>query len=270
MAYDRDGTQLYRVASTGTGTPTAATLTQMQDANRESGSGTGNWVQDFACFIFPELRDLVGMWAVGTNSGAPSGTVFTAQTSVDTTNGVDGTWVTYISSFTVAQNYKPSFRNNIALSNATGVKAVRVRCTNAGNQGYLVHLYGKPSAASDRIELWHPTLDQQLGNTAAYLDWGNRPVSTTETRQFRIKNLSSLATANTITVGLEAMTDAAPTYVSQHTFSYNGGAYASTVTIPNLTAGQVSAVIDIRQTLVSNAALGLWAQRVYANVTSWS
>lgn len=270
MAYDTDGTQLFRVAASGTGTPTGATPTQTTDSNRESGSGPGNWVQDYSCFIFPQLRDLAGIWALGINGGSPSGTQFTAQVSSDTTNGVDGTWVTYIASFTVAQNYKPSFRTSIALATATGVKAVRVRCTNAGNQSLLVHLYGTIPAASDRIEFWHPTLDQPLTSLPAHLDWGNRPRSTNETRQFRIKNLSGVATANTITVGLEALTDASPTYVSQHQFSYNGGPFGATATIPSLAPNTVSAIIDIQQNISATAALGLWSQRAYANVGSWS
>lgn len=270
MAYDRDGTQLFRVASSGTGTPTSSTQAQLTDSNRESGTGPGNWVQDYSCFIFPELRDMAGIWALGTNSGAPSGTQFTAQVSVDTTNGVDGTWTTYVASFTVAQNYKPSFRNNIAIATATGVKAVRVRCTNAGNQSILVHLYGTLSATSERLEFWHPTLDQPLNSSPAHLDWGNRARSTTQTRQFRIKNISSIATANTITVGVEALTDASPTYVSQHQISYNGGAYGATASISSLAPGAISAVCDIQQALTSTAALGLWNQRVYANAGSWT
>lgn len=268
LAYDRDGTQLFRVAANGTGSPTSTTQQQLIDTNKESGNGTGNFGDDYACLIFPEPRDLVGIWAVGTNGG-PSATNMTSQVSTDTTNGVDGTWVNWLS-FTVAANYKPSFRTHIATGAANGVIAIRVKQVGLSNQGKIIHLYGTPSAAaSDRLELWHPTLNQSLNITPAYLDWGNRPRDTTATRQFRIKNLSSALVANSITVGMESLSDASPTYVSQHQFAYNGGAFASTATISALAPGEISAIIDVRQTLINTASLGLWAQRVYAATGEW-
>lgn len=269
MAYDRDGTQVYQI--TGSGVISQRTTAEMKLWNGEALNGpsfnTGGG--GYEVVIFPELRDLKAI-AISYTLGQGGG-IQAAQSSADTTTGLDGTWNT-ITTPAAGAVTKEAMRNSISTVVANGIKAIRFSLT-LGLSSFAVaymHLYGQPSANTDRLEFWHPTLDQPLAQTPAWLDWGNRPEGSVATKQFRIKNRSTSLTASPITVGIEALTDSTPTYISQHDFSYNGGAYGPTVTIPSLVPGEISQLFTIRQTLLSNATLGLWTQRVYADAGAWS
>lgn len=279
IAYDRDGTQLYVMNQ---GTVTAIASANVKALNNESddafnsgdGAGGSNPGAYYIIFMFPQLTDLVGYHC---NLSMGSYTTFSAiETSTDTTNGMDGTWTAVASPVTVSEAAAPGYRTHITAQSIPGIKAIRFSAT-TGSGGFggahwkSIHLYGKPSAAGDRLSFWHPTLDQPLSDFPAYLDWGNRPRSTSQTIQVRVKNRSTTLTASSITVGMDALTDASsPTYVSQHLFSYQGSGYASTISIPSLAPGAVSDVVSVQQTLLDTAALGLWAQRLYATAGSWA
>lgn len=267
IAYDRDGTQGYSLDSGFTTVRGSIPAANMQAMNKEDGAGynaLGGYGNVGYCLYFPILMDI-------TNAFLCTFALGTAAVSADTTNGVDGTWSTI--TMTNQTFTKPNARQQItAVSGATGIKALRF-AVNGGFANsptvFAMHLYGKPSAVSDRLEFWHPTLDQSLNATPALLDWGNRPRGTTATQQFRVKNLSSTLNANSITVGMESLTDASPTYVSQHTFALGAGAFAATATIPSLSPGQISDVVTVQQALSTTAALSLWWQRIYATAGSW-
>lgn len=273
LAYDRDGTQVYaRWGNLAFDVPGAlvgqAALNALNDESTATAMEAGYGANDAAILVlFPALRDI---GHIHLSCQASQGLTF--AWSPDTTNGTDGTWNTV----TVANqaNTRTAMRTAIAATpTILGAKALRYTQDNGGStdpRTWSLHLYGKPSATSDRLEFWHPTLDQPLSDFPAYLDWGNRPQGTSQMRQVRVKNLSGSLTANSVTVGMQALTDATPTLVSQHQFSVSGSAYAATVSLGNMSPGQVSDVINIEQTLLSNAVLGLWDQRVYADAGSWS
>jgi hypothetical protein len=126
------------------------------------------------------------------------------------------------------------------------------------------------TAATQRLLFWHPTLNQPLSDFPAYFDWGNRPRSSVATRDVRVKNTSDILTASTTVVGVEALTDASPTFVGQHTVSLSGGGFGASVVIPTLAPGQVSPVLTVKQDLLASAALGPWSQRLYAEVGVWT
>lgn len=265
MAYDRDGTQMYQISGAGviTARPGSALIAWNSEAFTGPNFGTGGG--GYEVIIFPELRDLK---AIGISAG---GGIITTQTSVNTTNGLDGTWTTIANPVSGA-NTREAMRNSISTVVANGIKAIRFALT-AGLSFFAVpymHLYGVPSVVNDRLEFWHPTLDQPLSDTPAFLDWGNRPRSSVATKQVRIKNRSSTLTASSIVVGMEALTDASPTFVSQHDFSLDGTTFSPTVVLSSLAPGALSGLITMRQSLLSTAVLSLWSQRIYANAGSWA
>lgn len=270
MAYDRDGTQIYQWEN-GTLTPAALPATGLNDETL--GAWNVGLANKWIAFIFPEPRDLVGYLLGARHNSTLSAPSW--QSSKDTTNGIDGTWTSY-GAATIDANMAMDYRTAIQPASVTAAKAIKFNIiwggvgTNGGANLDGFHLYGQPSATGDRLEFWHPTLNQSLNATPAWFDWGNRPRSTSATKQFRIKNLSTILTASGITVGVEALTDASPTFVSQHTFSLDGGStFSPTVTISSLSPGQFSPVITVKQDLSASAALSLWAQRFYANAGSW-
>jgi len=223
--------------------------------------------------MFPELRDVTNWYATG--AGQAFGTTWQGlwvDSSVDTTNGLNGTWVNRYANpagwYSAGQPINPGYRFPTAVAAATGVKAIKFR----GNlyAWGAIHLYGVITTGQnpDRLALWHPTLDAQVG--AAYFDWGSALRGTTADLTFRVKNLSATLSANTITCSVDALTDTAPTVVGQHTLSADAITFAATASAGTLAPSTISGIMTLRRTTASNAALALWALRVNAAAASWS
>lgn len=270
MAWDRDGSVGLTIANNVPSQVSSATLISMNDETA-AGSVTSPFV-----VIFPEKRDLDGYLALTQPDGSAS---LTSQgewlwTSTDTTNGIDGTWVSLYSNPTVwhgnAEIPIPAYRTSIRSSTVLGIKAIKVAFT-AGRVGTL-HLYGEisPDENPNRLALWHPTLDQRI--TPTYFDWGNVPRSSSADRTFRVKNLSTVQTANSIRVAQEILTDTTPSVVGQHTLMKASvpSSFLAQVNVGDLAAGAISEVVTLRRVTPSNAVLSLWCHRVFAEATTWS
>jgi hypothetical protein len=76
--------------------------------------------------------------------------------------------------------------------------------------------------------------------------------------------------ANTVTVSVDAPTDAAPSVAAQHTLSDDGVNFSSSLNLGNLAADAISGVLTLRRTTPSNAAIGPWTARLLAQAASWS
>lgn len=277
MAYDRDGTQVYYGPSNFSSITAAATAARVIAANGEamSNSAMSGGNGDHGVFvIFPELRDLTHMFLAIGGNGLLSNTL---KASPDTTNGIDGTWtaITGVTNRGATRENARELIDPLTGSTGLGIKAIRFGCgAGVTFQGPVqaMHLYGEPAAGQNlnRLEFWHPMLDQPLSDFPAWLDWGDRPRGTMETRQVRVKNISTTLSANNITVGMEAITEPAPTVLSQTQVRYNAGVYGATASIAALAPGEISQIIDIKQDLVANAVLSLWTQRLYASAAGWA
>lgn len=271
MRYDKDGTQCYRL-SDGSSTPVALSPAEINSLQDESTSEIGSYSGHIRfIFIFPELRDVDGYHAqIGSYEGSyryPS----TLESSVDTTNGYDGTWVSHGN--WVNGNTIPGYRNAIQGLTLLGVRAVRFRETMQGGAitttvMRTIHLYGEPTNPDgDRLEFWHPTLDQKLG--PAGLEYGDRQRASTTDKQFRIKNLSDDQRALSVRVAMDALTGSTPSLIAQTSLSTDGTTFLSQVNIGNLEPGAISGVITQRQALQSDAQLSIWNHWTFAEATSW-
>ena len=286
MAYDRDGTVCAQLV-TNTSTVQQMSATNIQRMNDEDSDSYNNYswygnvggVTYGLAFIFPELRDISGYMVQCQHTGASRAEL---QTSVDTTNGLDGTWVTQDASWDSAGggiNYIP-MRESISNVSYNGIKAMRF-LTDMGTGGsrvilyFAVHLYGSISdyTGLDTLRMWHPTLDEPLDdNTSAdgaHLDWGDVIQGTTADRTFRVKNNSAALTANSVAISTEVATNASPTLESQITYS-DGGAFASSINIGSLAPGAISPVITVRKATSLSADLSLWWWRSVVEAGSWS
>lgn len=273
MAYDRDGTQGYYGSSGGM---TQLTQAQVQAMNAEGGGGFqwntggyngGQWIT----LIFPEKRDIdayaLFVWG---NNYSLSG----VRISTDTTNGIDGTWTTVSSPQNNGSNVKPGYRTGIQQSSFLGVKAISWSpyCNSANYGGdvsvNLVHLYGEPVPGEnpDRLEIWHPTLDQRVG--PAYFDWGDTPRGSSATKPFRVKNISNGKTAQSVRVAMELLTDTTPTILSQEALTLDGSSWLAQVNVGDLAPQQISATVQMRRTTSDTAVMGLWSYRVFAESTA--
>jgi hypothetical protein len=276
MAYDRDGTQVFKIDTsnsiTGVSAGNIAILNNENNDNYSMGSGNSGAT---LCFIFPELRDIDAYCYI--HSTSQSANTVQVATSVDTTNGIDGTWVNLGSSFVPAGGRQsvPYYRNDITTGTAAAVKSIRFYLAPQSGKNpdiATLHLFGKPSAGQNpnRLILWHPTLDQRVG--AAYFDWGDvRRSSAATDRTFRVKNNSSTLTANGVACSFDVLSDASPTLLAgQHSLSLDGTTFTNTVTIGTLAPGAISGTVTVRRTIASTAALSVWALRVVSTATSWT
>lgn len=257
MPYDTDGTVGFYFQS-GASAVTNLTSPQLIAWNNESvDTGLnvpGVWANFYVGLIFPELRDIQGFYINVQQGGS------TLQTSADTTNGYDGTWTTRLTSPTMDNgNTAPGFwRQNAQTLAVVGVRGIRYLTNGNANytNHYTFHVYGKPSTGQnpDRLDFWDPSTDIALSSAA--LDPGSGGDVTrgqSYSKTFRIKNLSSTKTATNTVVGLEMLTDTTPSQTSMFTFSYNGGAYAGTCTIPSIAPGGISQTITMQYTVSATA-----------------
>lgn len=275
MAYDRDGTQVYTISSSNAITAlTSGQIAALNNEDEDSVMIVGTSSSATLLFVFPELRDLDGYFyrnLTGTAFDAPT---LAIATSVDTTNGIDGTWSTISTGVMVKGSVKPAYRSGIVSTTALAVRAVRFYAANTYTSAYFqpsaVHLYGEPAPGENpnRLALWHPTLDQRV--TPAYFDWGNVPRSSSADRTFRVKNLSGAQTANSVRVAMESLTDGSPSVPGWHSVSSDGSTFLAQVNIGALSPGAISPVLTLRRITPSNAALSVWSFRVFAESTTWT
>jgi hypothetical protein len=271
LALDKDGTQWFKYTGAGVGTPLTSTeITQVNDwTDGGVDPGSGGWV----AAVFPEKRDLAGVNVFANRSGVLNATLV-VETSTNTTNGTDGAWTTAVTYTDAESKVSPAAqagRTGIKTTATGGVKGIRVRMSSGNSFGPLTfHVFGKASAGQvvDRLAFWHPTLDQEVGG--AYLDWGDVKRNTTETRTFRVKNLSATLTANSPRVAMEVLTDTTPSVVGQHALSADGTTWVSQVTMANLAPGAISPVLSVRRVTPLTAAPSLWSMRLFSEATTWS
>jgi hypothetical protein len=271
MPWHVDGT-IFLTSDSGN-TTYLQTSTTMQQMNDEDGSNVGermtNAYGGYYIFLFPQLRDIAGyFWAQ--NSAGNGGTI---QTSVNTTNGIDGTWTTQVAS-RVNVNGLATWRLGVQALSVTSVKAIRFSDNMGGGEAvHAIHIYGKRQAGTapvDSLDIWHPTLDQPISATPALLDMAEVARLATATKTFRVKNLSSSKTANTVGVALVIETDAPVSLVGTIQFSFGGGAYANTASLGNLAAGAISGLVTVRYSPGASASLGPYVQRIVATAASFT
>lgn len=277
IEYDRDGsTALQWVNNTTLSTLSAAVAGQLNDENSGSPGLRIDTAGYWLAVMFPTPHNIVGAFSAGVQAGGGSHTVkFMAST--DSTNGQDGTWTQMIAGYAEPSVVVPNYRTGIAIPTtnptvgAKGVRMILATLTGAGADMSTFHIYGHPTAATDRLELWHPTLDQALYVTPGFSDLGDDVRgSGFDSFAFRVKNQSATLTANTITLSSDILTDGSPTILSRVNVRYNAGTYGTTAAVGNLAPGAISLVCDARLNVDLTTPAGLWAPRIIASAATWT
>ena len=282
MPWDRDGSALVHV--TNAAVITTRSAAERQAVNDESNTNLAMTINASAKtgIVFAIPQTVLGFYVA--QAGSISGLNWICEYSLDTTTLNDGTWSTLRAAGAFGQEIDvPSTYRIYAVGTGsgiftaspmplTGVKGIRMRTisvTGSPSVGAL-HVYGYPTSPSNRLMLWHPTLDQGLAATPAIYDLGDIPRGAgPQVFSFRVKNISSTLTAQSVTLIREALTDGSPTTVSLTTLRYNGGAYGTTASVGNIAPGAISAVCDASIDITSLAPIGPWAPRIIAAATSW-
>lgn len=220
--------------------------------------------------VFATPMDLDSVFERQQAGGYNSQVLRDVQVSTDTTNGQDGVW-SYSRGWSNQVGVVPDYRSTAPVATAaSGAKGIRWRLQMSDwiNQWdtLAIHLFGKPSSSSDRLDLWDASVDQRI--EPAELDWGNAARLTSDTRNFRVKNRSATLTANSITVSTSDTTTSGA-MASMMDLS-QGGAYAATQNIGALPPGGVSGVLTLRRTWGSSQTLGAHSAIVTAAPGSWT
>jgi hypothetical protein len=257
-----------------TGLLTAMTSTNLRDLNSEAENGP---LLAASCYqvaiIFPTPLNVAAVF-IASSSTNP----IAVYTSKNSTNGMDGTWLLRAVAASRFRDVKPNYRiatemvtfgGGVDSQDVVGIKMLGTTQQLSTIRGF--HVYGDPSsmATTDRLQIWHPTLDEPLG--AAYLDWGDVPRSSSADRSFRVKNRSTTLTANNVAVYTEALNPGTPSVSGMHTISANGGAtFLTSQTIASLAPGAISSVFILRRVIPNNAQVSTWSARVGADVATWT
>jgi hypothetical protein len=268
MAWDADGSVGVKRVPTGTEALTEISASDKAIANNEQESQCSSAMDSSggAMFgvIFPELREVDGIYAVVTD-GDRIGAV---QVSADTTNGVDGTWTQVVADLDDTDIVViPGHRTNITSLAATAQRAIRLFRTVDPRGFKKLHIYGQisPGETPDRL-LW---IDETTGlEFASAQDYGDVPRGSARDIGVRLMNNSASLTAATIQYTAEDLYLGSGAW---YTFTVPGGStYSSTQGLASLGAGATSGLISARQIVPDDANLGLHAARFYTDVTSWS
>lgn len=272
VAYDRDGSIGVFISNTGLLAQLSAA--NLRTLNGEAETGVAMSSQRRVAIIFPAPRDIAAVFfATNTNSRT-----WTLETSVDTTTGIDGTWITHQTGMQRSSDVKPNYRiyDNLSLTTpgdpSQSIRGVRLTAT-ADNTDTIraLHIYADMASAAtlDRLAFWDPVSDVEV--SPAHFDWGNVPRGSSADRSFRIKNMSEDLTAEDIAVFFEALTPGSPSVAAMHTISDNGGStFLTNISIAELAPEEISDVLIVRRVVPTNAQVSVWSARIAADVTTWT
>lgn len=278
IPFDNDGTRVGFWGSTDGvfGWLSGAQMIEISDNDYTVVASGGNQAQygssEGLIFFFPEQREITAIHAfldsfeAGMADNARHWITAVAGSN-DSTNGLDGTWETATLSAGVptwANNY--SWRSTIKPVSFTGGKrTIRVVMASQYATGgcYICHLYGEKTAGQTPDDLIFIDHDTTPGvEYTAPEDFGDRPLATTVTRQFRVKNASATKTANTINLQCND---------ADFAISTDGTTWVATINIASLGPGAESSTMYIRNTTPAvGSLLGPRFGRIVATVASWT
>lgn len=278
IAYDADGT-FVAVQNEGGGAITELGASNKTELNDEDNTtlqdlgGLGQYNSRWVIFIFPEKRELDGVFASKADSHASKTNPGPFHVSVNTTNGVDGDWDVEIADLpnTYLTYTNANWRQLITSAAAAAKAGCRVLFAGSFGAGdyhriSATHLYGEisPGETPDRLLF----LDTENGDAefTKILDFAEIPRGQTQTRTFKLVNNSASKTINTIQVTAEDL------YLNAggwYTFGSDGIAYQSTHSVGNMSNGATE-LVYLKQSVGDGETLGLQTGRIkvtHASVT---
>lgn len=293
MAYDRDGSIPFGGADGFV--PDGAGGSYVKFTNSECVGGTGTITGPFLSsnggtfdvfygLIFPEPRDVVGVFWQCDPFNVGAGNPSVIEVSTDTTDGTDGTWTTVTSSTdpgdafnpepsnygsTVVPDYRSSIVDLTSLA-LTGIIGIRMFLQSSFQKAVqTLHVYGQPSTGEnlDSLRFWQDPTDVEV--TGGYFDFGDTTGGGIYTIDFRVKNISSTHTANSVSISAETLSDASPTLISQFLLS-QGGAYSEVINVGTMPPGTVTGTLTIQLTVDASAQTGACELRLVALPSSWT
>lgn len=269
LAYDRDGS--IGVTITAAGAITALSNADLRALNDEGEGSPAFSTKARLAIVFSVPHDLTAIFLA-----ISAGQLASIETSKNTTTGIDGTWTTQVAPATYVRDVRPQYRiaSNLTpmLSGSDSQEVRGIRISFTANQSLNfrgLHIYGEvsSSATSDRLSFREVGSDVEVGPT--HFDWGNVPRASSADKTFRVKNLSSTKTAQSVEVYPEALTPGVPSVASMLLLSLDGVSFTPSVSLGDLSPGEISPTITTRRVVPSNAQVSVWSARYVADADSW-
>jgi len=268
IPYDTDGS-VVQIKFASIATPLQATGPEMALLNSEtdyrwpkSNDGALDEWNDVS-ILFPELRNLKGVF-VSSSTYHGGDRWGAAYTSVDTTNGLDGTWDQVVAQLPDVHG-ATGYRDNIEIFNAVGVIGLKLQWRRYIGEVGNIHIYGSPNAAAttDRLEFMDPSDDEAFD---PLLDYEDLPRGTTTITEMDVKNLSSTLTAVDVDLTVQALTGTSDAW---YTFSDDGVTYTASLELGDIVPG-ADVHVWLKQVIPLTAVLGLESARIRAEPTQWT
>ena len=279
MAYDEDGSLFLSMSET-------FVITQFNNATARISNGEeytaivdtggfGGGGGETYIIIFPELRDISHMYR-NILGGVTSETT-TIQTSINTTNGLDGDWVNGSAFIAYAEPTNPNFRDPVALPN-NYVKAIRFQTLNGSGfdntDPCQWHLYGTKSAGETphRIDFCDVSgnelvIDHDFGDQARNSEKLWSPSNTwNQSTALYLKNRSTTKQATDVAVTHEVINGDMSTYL---TLSKDNVTYGSSANYSTINPQQIVGPIYVKHSPTLSATLGVKVARLQVVVGTW-
>ncbi len=271
LAYDLDGTQLFRIDhSDGSFETNFTGSTSMEDFNNEH---FDSWVFETSVldaatlkWLFPGPRDLFGVWAGGDAADAGKTFFIDQEVSADARSWSDGTYsATGVSDWSIINQHWDTWLNDIKGFNATNQWAFRGIVPGPGALEFSgrfisqIHLYGTLHDAyyPDRIIL----IDKATGLEVGVHEWGYNPRGSTGEKVFQVKNNSGSVRAKNVTITFNSLNDHSPD--GWHEVKEGAGSYSTSLVISEINANTVHPQdLTIKVVAPSSAGMGPWTNRI--------
>jgi len=270
MAYDTDGSIVTLTADNEpTGLMSAANVTNL--SNESGGNINTAPINDnqlgWIGFLFPELREFDGMFVARETGG--DGGYGAVESSVDTTNTIDGTWIEQTANIVDGTIVTPAYRTVVSFA-VSSVRAVRLRKSSitGGDDEFIqcVHLYGEISAAQTPDRLVWIDNDDDLEFSLPQ-DYGDVPRGSASLHTVYLHNNSASLAANSVQVTAEALVGASGGW---YTFDDGTGFSATKALASSISNGANSPNIIIKRVIPDDEVTGLHAARAFVSVGSWT
>lgn len=271
MPYDNDGT-VVGYGTLGAGLEVYPTGSQLLVLNGITYGDAGQSSENANATIFvffPEQREVTARyaWVYYAASGNPAPTTPNVITgSNDTTNGLDGTWETASLGGANTKDDDYCWRSTIGSISFTGGKHT-IRLTKTGfsagiQHPMMMHLYGEKVAGQTPDDILFLDGENAYAEFTVADDFGDRPLGTTVSRTFKVKNASTTKTANSINLQCND---------ADFAMSENGTTWVTTINISSLAPGASSSALYVRNTTPDPGnLLGPRFARIVCTVGSWT
>lgn len=284
MAYDADGSVTFYVNPSNVVEVQTATFARSLNSEATAQTYDGDRVgTDGRYFgvIFPEIRDVTHTYrSAGTGSFQVSSFNVTMEVSPNTTNGLDGDWVSAGTFLCNIESTNPNFRTRLGTLSGAGAKGVRHNIPESSPfssysfRQWHLHGYKAPGQTPHRIDFCDSTgAEFNIDN-----DFGDQPRNSSRTWSpattfnqgsgLYLKNRSSTKQANDIALTFETVNSVTdfPQHVS---LSLDNVTFGPILNISQINPQQIVGPIYVRSNPSITAALGLKTGRIKLNVGEW-